>query len=389
MENRIFKTSREDSIEARSRVGQNVTFAGILIHVVLIIFKLIGGILGRSQAMIADAVHSISDLVTDFIALIGLAFSAKPHDPKHPYGHGKIETFASLLIGLMLIAVAGNISLDGFRSIMKHSRELPTGIALAAAIISIVIKEFLYHWNIRVGRRIESQLMIANAWHHRTDAISSVAAFIGIGGAMLGYTYLDPLAAIIVSIIIIASSFPIVKNAFLELIETSVDIQLLERIEFVIRDQDEVIEFSNLRARQVGKEILVDVNIGLDESLPLMKSHSIAHNIEDKIIAQIKGISEVMIHVFPVGAKSYREIERELINKCGMKVKTVPGVKGYHDLLVHRRDNMYHVNIHIEVDPGMDVTQGDKISHQVEEKLKECYPVIKQVHVHTDPKKKK
>jgi cation diffusion facilitator family transporter len=371
--------------EARSRAGREVTLWGMLAGIFLVVFKLVGGIYGHSQAMIADAVHSLSDLLTDLVTLGGVIFSAKPEDRKHPYGHGKIETFFSFIIGVVLIVVAISIAASGFQSIMGEMKSLPTGIALVAAIVSIGIKEFLYQWNARAGRKLNSRIMIVNAWHHRTDAISSVAAFIGIGGAMLGYPYLDPIAAIVVAFIIVVSTYPILKGAFLELIETSVDEKVLNRIESFILQEAEVKEIRDLRARRVGPEIQVDVCICVDASLPLIKSHLVSENIERRIMENMEYVSSVVAHIEPYGVKANQEMVRELTERCAGEVRKLDGVAGFHGLEIQRRDNRFYVNIHVEVGPSMSVRQGNIISHKVEETLKECFPEIDEVMVHMDP----
>ncbi|MBO4314746.1 MAG: cation transporter, partial [Prevotella sp.] len=243
----------------REKEIYKVTLVGSAGNVALLTFKFIAGILGHSSAMIADAVHSLSDFVTDLVVLVFVGISAKPQDQSHDYGHGKFETIASFLIGLALVAAATGIIVSGGVKLVAwwdgETLAAPGWIAFWAALFSILIKELLYQYTARKGRQLDSQVMIANAWHHRSDALSSIGAAIGIGGAIwLGnrWTVLDPIASIIVGLMLVKVAWDILKKSIGELTECSLPAETEQEIEQIIRSFADVQEPHNLRTRRIG-----------------------------------------------------------------------------------------------------------------------------------------
>ena len=236
--------------------------------------------LGNSSAMIADAVHSLSDFVTDVVVLVFVGISAKPQDKSHDYGHGKFETIASFLIGLGLVAAATGIVVTGGMKLLAwwggEALEAPGWIALWAALLSILVKELLYQYTARKGRRLDSQVMIANAWHHRSDALSSIGAAIGIGGAIwLGqrWTVLDPLASIVVGLMLVRVAWQLLKTSVGELTECSLPAETEQEIEAIIQSFPDVQEPHNLRTRRIGNRIAIEAHVRMDGSLPLNVVH--------------------------------------------------------------------------------------------------------------------
>lgn len=286
--------------------GKKVTLIGAMLNLVLTFFKLVAGILGNSSAMIADALHSLSDLATDAVVLITMKLSRRPKDMDHPYGHGKIETFGALAVGLVLAAVAVGMFFDGIHALMDGRETHPTSIALLAAAVSIVIKEFLYHYTARVGRKTGQIALLANAWHHRSDALSSVAAFIGVGGSMMGVAQLDRIASVAVALFIVQAGAKISWSAFLDLIDTSIDPEMIIRLETVIATTEGVVGLHEFRARRLGSKIIVDVHIQVDADTTVARGHRIAGRVKSRLIKSEKLIMDVLVHVEPDTACSLR-----------------------------------------------------------------------------------
>ncbi len=291
----------------REREIYKVTLVGSAGNVALLTFKFIAGMLGNSSAMIADAVHSLSDFVTDVVVLVFVGISAKPQDKSHDYGHGKFETIASFLIGLGLVAAATGIVVTGGMKLLAwwggEALEAPGWIALWAALLSILVKELLYQYTARKGRRLDSQVMIANAWHHRSDALSSIGAAIGIGGAIwLGqrWTVLDPLASIVVGLMLVRVAWQLLKTSVGELTECSLPAETEQEIEAIIQSFPDVQEPHNLRTRRIGNRIAIEAHVRMDGSLPLNVVHERATAIERKLKERFGKGTYVTLHMEPI-----------------------------------------------------------------------------------------
>ena len=253
-----------------------VTLWGSVCNALLVAFKFVAGILGNSSAMIADAVHSLSDFLTDILVIVFVRISAKPQDKNHDYGHGKYETIASFLIALGLAAVAVGIIVSGAKkfALWLKGEELPAPgqIALWAALLSIVLKEILFQYTIRRGRAIDSQALVANAWHHRSDAISSIGAALGIGGALLlgdRWTVLDPIAGIVVGALLIKTAVDLLRGSMSELTECSLSEETEQEILDVICATPDVFDPHNLRTRRIGNHIAIEVHVRMRGDIPL------------------------------------------------------------------------------------------------------------------------
>ena len=284
-----------------------VTLVGSIVNLLLVVFKFIAGILGHSAAMTADAVHSLSDFITDVIVIIFVGISAKPQDESHDYGHGKFETLASFFVALALLGAAGGIIVSGGGKLMAwlNGEELkaPGMLALWAALLSIALKEVLYHYTAIKGRKLNSQVMIANAWHHRSDSLSSIGAAIGIGGAIwLGnrWTVLDPLASVVVGLMLVKVAYDLLKINIGELTEGSLPADTEEEIVRIIESEPGVSEPHHLRTRRIGNRIAIDTHIRLDGRMTLSEAHQKATTIEHRLKERFGALTHVTIHMEPV-----------------------------------------------------------------------------------------
>ncbi len=291
----------------REREIQKVTLVGSAGNIALMIFKFIAGILGHSSAMIADAVHSLSDFVTDIIVLVFVSVSAKPQDRSHDYGHGKFETIATFFIGLALIAAAVGIIVSGVMALIDWAGgaklKAPGQLALWAALLSIVVKEVLYQYTAYKGKRLNSQAVVANAWHHRSDALSSIAAAIGIGGAILlgdRWTVLDPIASIVVGLFLVKVAVGLLRTSIGELTEGSLPQETEQEIEDIITSFSEISEPHNLRTRRIGNRIAIEAHIRMDGNMPLRDVHNITSQVEQRLKERFGEETHITLHMEPV-----------------------------------------------------------------------------------------
>jgi len=284
-----------------TRAGTSVTWVGIVANAMLIGFKLIGGILGHSQALIADAAHSVSDLFTDAVVLVGLKAGRKAADQDHPFGHARFETLSSSIVGVFLIGAALYVGIEAASSIYHHTEFHPTWLALGAAGLSIVVKEVLYRYTAHVGQRIKSPVIMANAWHHRSDAFSSVAVFIGVGGARIhpGWHMLDAYAALLVSLLIFKVGIGILWRSMQELTDTAPQPDVLDKIGHCISCVDGVLGHHDLKVRSSGGQYQMETHIVVEGSLTVIEGHGIAKEVESCLKEEIEDLNQVIVHVDP------------------------------------------------------------------------------------------
>lgn len=291
----------------REKKIYRVTLTGSVVNVILLVFKFIAGILGGSAAMIADAVHSLSDFLTDIIVIAFVRISSKPEDEDHDYGHGKYETLATSIIGLALLMVGLYIFYNGARQIwdVMHGAEIeqPGLVALIAAIVSILLKEWTYRFTVSVGKKVESPAVIANAWHHRSDALSSIGTAIGIGGAILlgkGWAVLDPVAALVVSVFIVKTALGLLSTSSGELLEKSLPKEVEKEIVDIVESEPEVSEVHHLCTRRIGNNIAIEMHIRMPGEISLKDSHTRASNIERKLRQHFGEHTHINLHVEPL-----------------------------------------------------------------------------------------
>ncbi|MGP1436875.1 MAG: cation diffusion facilitator family transporter [Phocaeicola sp.] len=295
-----------DNKEREKRIVR-VTLRGSIINVFLLVFKFVAGIVGGSAAMIADAVHSLSDFVTDVIVMIFVHISSKPQDEDHDYGHGKYETLATSLIGLALFVVGVMIFYNGAAKIIDVLRgntvSSPGIIALVAAVVSIIMKEWAYRFTVRARKKVNSEAVVANAWHHRSDALSSVGTAIGIGGAIIlgnKWKVLDPIAAVVVSFFIIKVAWRMIRKSSDELLEKSLPKEEEQEIITIVEKEPSVSDVHHLQTRQIGNQIAIEMHVRMPGNISLYESHVHATNIERRLKERFGEYTHIGLHVEPV-----------------------------------------------------------------------------------------
>lgn len=279
--------------------AKKVTLIGALVNILLGFIKIIGGVFFHSHALIADGIHSFSDLITDVMVLFASKYGSQDADDSHPYGHQRIETAATLFLSLILILAGTGIAWDSWIEIIQKSHTMPGWLALPIAIISILANEGLFHYTRRVGQRIQSDLIIANAWHHRSDAASSIVVFVGLLGSLAGFVYLDALAAVVVGLMIVHMGWSYGWNSVRELVDTAVDPQMITTIEKLILRVDGVVKIHQLRTRSMGRDVFIDVHILVTPHISVSEGHFIAQHVHVALMDALEQVKDVTVHVDP------------------------------------------------------------------------------------------
>lgn len=286
--------------------GERITLFCIIGNVLLSIFKFITGIIGNSKAMVADALHSVSDVIATIAVFIGIKIAKKPIDQNHHYGHGKVEPLVAFFVGIILFFAAISVTERIIQSIRTHSFLAPSFIALIAAFVSIIVKEIMFRITYIEGKKINSESIMANAWDHRSDAYSSIATVFGIGFSMLGHhfnipwlQYMDPLAGMIVACMIFRVAYCIIKQSIKGLMDASPDTHIIKEIECIILECEEVLGIPWIKARYIGQHLFIDLALEVDANITVKEGHTISTEIEKKIKNEIEDAYEVIIHVEP------------------------------------------------------------------------------------------
>lgn len=289
--------------EAREKaIVRNLSLVSIVGNVVLSGFKLFAGIWGNSGAMISDAIHSLSDVITTFIAFFGVKISKKEADKDHPYGHERMECVASLILGFILLLTGLGVGKTGLEKILAGHYEtlaIPGTIALIAAILSIVGKELMYWYTRYYAKQINSAAFMADAWHHRSDAFSSIGSLIGIGGAMLGYPVLDSVASVVICLFILKVSYDIIKDALTKMLDKSCGEEYEKELREYVLAQEDVERVDLLHTRMFGNAIYIDLEIAVDGNRPLKETHAVAERVHNCVERDFSNIKHIMIHVNP------------------------------------------------------------------------------------------
>ena len=286
------------------KIAIKVSVISIILNCLLTLIKFISGVISKSSAMISDSVHSLCDVLSTFVVIIGVKISNKKADSDHPYGHERIECVSAIILSGMLFIIGALIGINGIKNVTNSSNLVMPGVlALIASIISIISKEAMYQYTIRVSKKINSAALKADAWHHRSDALSSIGSFIGILGSRLGFKIFDPLASVIISLCIIKVSIDIFKYAIDKMVDKSCDKEVIDKVISVIEKNESVKNIDDIKTRQFGNKAYVDVEISVDENLLLKDAHKVAEEIHNSVENEINIVKHCMVHVNPYEVK--------------------------------------------------------------------------------------
>jgi len=356
--------------DARYITIRNVTLLGVVINILLAVVKIVFGWIGNSQALIADGLHSLSDLISDAVVLVAAKLSNRKADDKHPYGYARFETVATILIGVLLGAVAIWMSIDAvqhlFQSVLVH----PSPLTLAIAVVSILSKEALFQYTIYVAENIQSQMVRANAWHHRSDAISSVIVFVGIVGSMAGLTWLDAVAAIVVSLMIINIGWELGWRGVNQLVDKGLSPETLQRIKHIIKSVDGVRTLHKLRSRYMGEKAFMDVHILVSPFNSVSEGHHIGEIVEMRLINEIEELADVTVHIDPENDEQVtpsltlplrQEITEYLQNHCW---RTLEAHQAIERIALHYLAGKITVEVYLPLEVVQNLTQAQDLAQQ-------------------------
>lgn len=356
-------------IDERYKQAKKVTLIGAIINGILGLAKLIGGIFFHSHALAADGVHSFADLITDVMVIFASKYGGQPVDESHPYGHQRIETAATLFLALLLILTGAGIAWHSLNDILEQNHDIPQLLAVPIAIISILANEGLFHYTRRVGQRICSELITANAWHHRSDAASSLVVLFGLIGSLFSIPYIDAIAAIIVGFMIIQMGWSYGKNCVHELVDTAVDPIMLTKIEQAILHIDGVKKIHQLRTRSMGGDVFIDVHILVSPFISVSEGHFIAQHVHQHLIDSIEEVADVTVHVDPeddeitcpsLHLPNRSWLEEHLLLKWQ---QDFPAVRYW---TLHYLDGVIIIDLFVDDDTGLDWNKlDDRIRHDL------------------------
>ncbi len=354
---------------ARYNDIRTVTVVGAVVNLLLGVGKVVVGVIGQSHALIADGVHSFSDLATDVLVVVAAKHSARDADEDHPYGHGRIETAATVGLGMLLLAVAAGITWDAGRRLVTPDLLLHPGLlALAAAAVSILGKEGLYQYTLVVAKRVRSKLLAANAWHHRSDAISSVVVLVGVAGTMAGFPYLDAVGSIAVALMIAKIAWDLAWQALRELVDTALEAEKVEEIRHTILSVDGVEAMHLLKTRRMGSDALVDVHIMLnDPRMSVSEGHQISETVRAKLIKEIDDVSEVMVHIDPEDDEAASPnkglpLRAQALERLQVLWQPIGESKHIRRVVLHYLDGRLHVEVFLPRFLLTTPAQGDKLT---------------------------
>jgi len=338
-----------EALAERSKKAQRVAIIGALVNIVVAVLQIIVGIVANSQALIADAIHTFSDLMTDVLAIVGSRMAYEPADEQHPYGHGRIETISSVGLGFILMLVAVGIGWFAINRLMTlETLVVPAGIAVVAAALTVVAKESLYRYTVRMARRIRSRLLEANAWHHRSDAISSLFVLLGVAGAQAGFPALDAIAALVVALLISRIAWGISAQGISELIDTGLDKSRVVLISESIAAVDGVRKMHMLRTRWMGASALVDVHIQVAPRLSVSEGHQIAEAVRANVIDVVDEVDDVTVHIDPEDDQEKQPcrdlpLRSEILKQLEDRWRDLPGNDKISNITLHYLDGKVDV----------------------------------------------
>ncbi len=360
-----------DTAEQRKQATHRITLWGVAVNLLLSLIKVVGGILGHSQALLADGLHSLSDLASDGMVLLAAKHAGEDADEDHPYGHARYETLATVALGFLLIGVAIGIGFDAIGRLNQETPPVaPHLYTLAIAAISIFSKEWLYHATRKVARRIRSPMLEANAWHHRSDAVSSIIVFVGIGATWFGYALLDTVAALLVAFMIAKIGVDLARQSVQELVDTALDPAVIERIRQTILAVDDVRQLHMLRTRRMGHNALVDVHIQVSPRLSVSEGHHIAEMVEKRLKDAFEEINDVTVHIDPEDDEasarcSHLPLRSELLIALHHEWRKSERLRDIQDVTLHYLDG------HVCVEAAMPLSRLESLADA--EQIKQAF----------------
>lgn len=358
--------------EQRYRAMRKVTVVGAVTNFLLALTQTVGGVLVQSQALIADGMHTVSDLLSDFLVLVAARKANAPADQDHRYGHERIETLTTVGLGLALVGVGLWIMVDAVGRLLSPETLLSPGpIALLLAVLGIVAKEALYHYTARAASRLDSGLLKANAWHHRSDVLSSIIVLLGLGTTLLGFPFMDAVAAILVALLIAVMGARFIWNSASELIDTGISIQEEERMLALVRSIDGVVGVHELRTRRMGTGLLADVHIEVHPKISVSEGHRIAESVAQILRSRQKELREVLVHVDPeddraAAPSSHLPCREELLEKLRLQWQAIPGALPMDDVVLHYLQGKVHLDIQLPGENFSSLQQARQVSRQIE-----------------------
>ena len=378
-------TAEESIHNPRYREVRKVTVVGTVVDFFLGVAKIVIGLIAHSEALVADGVHSLSDLATDFVVLYAARHSHMDADEDHPYGHGRIETLATVGLGIMLILVSFGIAWDSLARLGEPDLLFaPGALALVVAFLSVLSKEALYQYTVNVGRRLKSNMLMANAWHHRSDAISSIVVFIGVAGAMMGYHYLDAVAAVVVAVMIAKIGLDLVLSSTRELIDTALEPELVEAIRDAIVQVNGVRALHMLRTRRSGGRALVDLHLQVDPRISVSEGHQIGDTVRRRLLERFDEVTDVTVHIDPEDDEKespcdHLPLREDLIDRLRDQWSDMASIKN-EDITLH------YLGGKLQVDVSLPFSVLDKYDDPVQlvqriEQSAKALPEVAQVQV--------
>ncbi len=361
----------------RTQITKQVTLVGALVNIVLSVVKVVFGYIAQSQALIVDGIHSLSDLLSDAMVWFASHHADFGPDEKHPYGHGRFETGATLGLGMLLILVAAGIVWDGTERLFTPEQLLHPGpMALLVAVLSVLIKEVLYQYTMRVGRRVGSKMIQANAWHHRSDSISSIVVVIGIGGTIAGLPYLDSVAAVVVGVMIAHVGWDLGWSAFEELMDVGLGSEGLAKVTDIVRSVDGVKAIHTLRSRSIGGEIAVDLHVQVEHWLSVSEGHMIGQTVMDLLMEQVDDIGDVTVHIDSeddeTGSPSKGlPLRREILAKLNHSWQAIPRATNIKRTILHYIDGKIDIDLYFPLSCYEGEADLDDLRAQLQESLQD------------------
>ncbi len=347
----------EITIEQRKQETNRITLWGVAVNLFLAVIKIAGGIVGQSQALLADGIHSLSDLASDGMVLLAVKHAGEDADEEHPYGHGRFETLATVALGILLIGVAAGIAYDAVMRLQDpETIAIPAAFTLIIAAISILSNEGLYHATRKVAHAIRSPLLEANAWHHRSDAVSSIVVLVGIAATYIGYPILDAVAAILVALMIAKIGLDLSRQSVQELVDTALEPEMVEQIKQSILDIDDVRELHMLRSRRMGHNALVDVHLLVSPRLSVSEGHHISELVEKTLIDKFDEVNDVTVHIDPEDDETAASCKHlPLRNELLVQLKSAWS----HDDILKTIDDvtLHYLNGYINIDAQLPISQ--------------------------------